>query len=1085
MKDMRFLVDVSAIIWKGLLGNKDHDTGFEVKHEGKSVWVNGWEHGYNRAVQYIVGVLDRFRAQPHQLILVVEGKFSKSLRLAIDSDYKGNRSGSRPAESYDEFAKARDAFVNALLSVGAQSVTQNQVEADDIIAYLSQRLAGQKVILSVDKDMLALVRPNVHVWLDGEINPKKFGDISPHNITVYKALVGDTSDNIKGAPGFGDKAFEGLLEVFGDAGLTLLGQLIEKGEIHRLREDVQEFPKLQIVIDRHESVTKSWKCAKFYPDQVNTLRNPLMWQAGMVKLVSEVDDLRLKRYAGHVIGVTRTNLPTLLDDINRHLAASPVVALDIETSTPDESSEWLQSQASDRAKKSVDVFGSRLTGLGLTMGANNNYTYYFSVDHKDEANLTSEQVRDLVGGIQCQKVIQNLNFELTVLRQEWGDAWMDNGQHGFLTNVEDTKFMLSYVDENEFLGLKQASERLLKYKQITYEEVTGGRKMNQLTLAEVLQYGADDTRCTVAIYNHCKIIMEMENTWHVYREVEIDAAYLTALGFLHGVDIDQEELLRQQSADDILYDESWSQLSEFLTARGWNGCVYQPVRGIEDFSRAFELITGQPYSTRVKKVDRVAQYVRDCGFENLAVYLEAGDWSTIDALARAKFNGAPNFNIDSPKQLSALLYDTMRLPIRLRNKATDKMREEGLREGTPKTNALALKYASAFDVKADPAREAVLKALLSMKLVKTRRKLFYGPYAFFPHWKDGKVHASINQSATNTRRASGSNPNLQQLPKSRGKFRRVFVPHRPDAVIVSLDFAAQELRVIADYSRDQNMLDCFIGDNLRDMHSLTALKIAQRERPEITYEEFVEMVKDDSHPEAKWAKDLRGKGKTTNFASEYGAKAKKMAETLMVSEDEAQTYLEAKWGTFWQAEAWKEEVIREANRTGLSYTKMGAVRHLRAGITTNNSYERGKAERQSVNFRIQGSSAEMTKLAMGRMWRSGVMFRYDARFFAPIHDEVVFSVAIKDLVPFVQEVHACMVGKYADMFVPIRSSISLGKSFGDQIECGEEPTEAALLAGLEKTGYCVAIDNTTVQRLACELAELEPDEEQQEDRVVG
>jgi DNA polymerase I-like protein with 3'-5' exonuclease and polymerase domains len=269
------------------------------------------------------------------------------------------------------------------------------------------------------------------------------------------------------------------------------------------------------------------------------------------------------------------------------------------------------------------------------------------------------------------------------------------------------------------------------------------------------------------------------------------------------------------------------------------------------------------------------------------------------------------------------------------------------------------------------------------------------------------------------------------------------------------------------------------------MHSLTALKIAQRERPEMSYETFVAAVSDEACPDYKWAKDLRGKGKITNFASEYGAKAKKMAETLMVDEDEAQAYLDAKYATFKVAEQWKESVIREANKTGLSYTKLGAIRHLRAGIKTTNSYEHGKAERQSVNFRIQGSSAEMTKLAMGRMWRSGMMFRYDARFIAPIHDEVVFSVAIKDLVPFVQEAHTCMVAKYADMFVPIRSSISLGKNFGDQIECGEEPTADALLAGLQRAGVVVDNGNVTVQDLSEELAELEPDEEQQEDRVVG
>lgn len=1085
MSNMRFLVDVSAVLWQGLLQGKDHDTGYEVKHEGKNVWVNGADHGYHRAMNKILGVLERFRAQPHQLILVAEGKFSKGLRLAIDPDYKGNRDSKRPDAAYTEFHALKARFLQAWLDVGAQVVTQDHVEGDDVIAYLSQRLHGQKVIISVDKDLLALVKPDVSVWLDGEINPKKFGNISPHNITVYKALVGDTSDNIKGAPGFGEKSFTELLEVFGDSGLTLLGQLIDKGEIHRLREDVAEFPKLQIIIDRHEAVTKSWKCAKFYPEQVNTLRNELVWQAGMVKMVDEIEDLRLKKFGGRMIGVSRRNLETLLPQIQCDLAASPFVALDIETSTPDESNEWLESQASARGRKAVDVFGSKLTGLGLTTGANNEMTYYFSVDHKDEDNLTSDEVRQIVEQIKCRKVIQNLNFELTVLMQEWGRAWRNNGQHGFLTDVDDTKFMLSYVNENELLGLKQASERLLKYKQISYDEVTQGRKMRDLTLEEVLQYGGDDTRCTAAIYNHCKIILEMEGTWDVYREVEIDAAYLTALGFLQGVKVDQKELLAQQAADDTLYEESWQELSAFLTARGWDGCTYQPVKGLEDFKRAFELITDHPYNTRVKKIDRVAEYVRNCGFGNLATYLEAEDWGTIDTLARAKFQGAPEFNIDSPKQLSALLYETLRLPVRLRNKATDKMREDGIVQGTPKTNALALKYASHYDTKGSEEIERVLKSILNMKLVKTRRKLFYGPYAYFPHWRDGRVHASVNQSATNTRRASGSNPNLQQLPKNKGKFRRVFVPHHPDAVIVSLDFSAQELRVIADYSRDQNMLDCFIGDNLRDMHSLTALKIAQRERPGISYETFVSYLSDENLPDYKWAKDLRGKGKTTNFASEYGAKAKKMAETLMVEEDEAQAYLEAKWSTFWQAEKWKEDVIREANRTGLSYTKLGAVRHLRAGIKTTNSYEHGKAERQAVNFRIQGSSAEMTKLAMGRMWRSGLMFRYDARFIAPIHDEVVFSVAIKDLVPFVQEAHACMVAKYADMFVPIRSSISLGKNFGDQIECGEEPTAEALLAGLQRAGVVVDNGNVTVQSLADDLLELEPEEDQQEDRVVG
>lgn len=141
---MRFLVDVSAVLWQGLLQGTDHDTGYEVKHEGKNVWVNGADHGYHRAMNKILGVLERFRAQPHQLILVAEGKFSKGLRLAIDPDYKGNRDSKRPDAAYSEFHALKARFLQAWLDVGAQTVTQDHVEGDDVIAYLSRRLRGNR-----------------------------------------------------------------------------------------------------------------------------------------------------------------------------------------------------------------------------------------------------------------------------------------------------------------------------------------------------------------------------------------------------------------------------------------------------------------------------------------------------------------------------------------------------------------------------------------------------------------------------------------------------------------------------------------------------------------------------------------------------------------------------------------------------------------------------------------------------------------------------------------------------------------------------------------------------------------------------
>lgn len=1086
-RNVRVLVDLSSVLWNCLLVGKDREFGYDVEHEGKMVLINTAEYGWENVVNSTLKMLDTLSLTPHQMIIVPEGVNSKSLRTAIYPEYKGSRD-SRPEAQTDEFHKLKARYCETFLNLGAQVAWQDYVEADDVIAYLAKHLGGHRFIWTTDGDMLALAGDDVGVLIDGHLNPDKFGGIPFDCITVYKALVGDSSDNLKGAKGLGPKAFQQIHAAFGDKGLRTIGRIIELGRIPDLAEDVAECPPLQKVIDFHESVTTSWKCAKMYPERINTFRKPLNWQVGLCRDKSHFSDERLHKWAATSRIVDATNYRKAIPWLAQKFRETPFVALDIETSTPAESTDWLANQTSERAKKMVDVFGSELSGLGLTFGDNLQHSVYFTVDHETEHNLATEEVLEVVRMIpdDKRKVIHNLNFELSVLFNEWGAREADNGEHGFLTHVDDTLLMASYVDENIPLGLKERSSRTLGYTQIKYEEVTQGRKMRDLTPDEVVDYGLDDTRCTAALYNHYKLVMEIERTWDVYRDVEIDAAYLTALGFLHGTKVDMVEMARQEREDDQAYDAAWRTLKSYLIEQGWYGANYVPCDGTPAAIKyVYEVVTGEKLETGVRMVTKLADAIRDAGQPVLAELVRSQDWASVDAYALTLFNAEPDFNVDSPKQLVHLLYEVVKLPVRLRNKATDAQRAAGQRQGNPKANALALTYSLHMDCENDEARKEVIKALVTMKLVKTRRKLFYGPYRGFSHWKDGLVHAQPKQCATNTRRYAYTNPNLQQLPKAKGPFRKCFVPHKKGAVIVSLDFAAQELRVIADYSRDENMLACFIGDNKKDMHSLTALRIAQRDRPEMSYETFVDVLATDDHEDYKWAKGLRAKGKTTNFASEYGAKAPKMAQTLMVSEEEAQAYLDAKWTTFAQAEAWKSKVITEFHNTGLSTTKLGARRHLQEPARTSNTFERGKGERQSVNFRIQGSSAEMTKKAMGRMWRSGVMFRFDARFFGVVHDEVVFSVDATEAYDFICEIHALMTAPYADMFVPIVSSISLGKTFGDQIECGETPDRVKIEEAIAKalgSDAAQALEVDAALTMATELLEYEPDDE--EDAVV-
>lgn len=1130
---MKIVFDMSSFLWRALLVGKDKEFGYEIpdpEKAGKTIWVNGAQYGYENAVNMMTRVMNEFDVTPIDTIMVFEGMHSKAMRLRIDSEYKASRKA-RPKELNVEFNKLINMIEKTWLDMGALSARQEKVEADDVVAYLAENLEEDVVVASYDGDMTVLNGVNPHgatvkVWIDGAVGENKYGPFDTKFVTVYKALVGDSSDNIKGVKGFGPAMFEDFVRKYGDEGLQDMIDLFTTNRLEELADHAEACKICARISDQREQAQRSWDLAKMHPEWVNKFKlAKIEWKAGMVRQVEECVDERLKQWYGRSRLVHAGNYDTAMAWALPLLRASKEVALDIETSTPEESDEWLERKAArDKDADKVDVFGSKLASLSLTFGTNNQYTLYLTHRHLEEEgvpNLTSEQIRDFVNCIPrtVPIVIQNLAFELTVLFQEWGHELRNNGAHGFLPNVLDTKLEASYVDENRPLGLKGRSKSTLGYDQTSFAETTtkegpvgtlpaGGKllatfdvtkelhppvyeldpdgqpvgdmiepgeyevspherrqyKMHELTALEVFDYGTDDTICTIALHNYYRVIMQLEHTWEVYRQVELSAAYLTALAYVQGTPMSLEKMRELEKEDDAVYDESWTVVRQFLIEKGWDGSV-PPTYGVDitpaQVKEAFQFVFDRPLDTMMRKLDKLVAFIRaEDGCETFASLLEgvtdeAGAQRFTDYV-RVHFKGEPDFNTGSPKQLQKFMYETMGLPIRLFNKPTDKMRSEGKKVGTPKTDDLAVQYALKYDAPEKPEIEAVLDAFRRMKMVQTRRGLYYKPYAVAAHWKDGLLHPSHNQCATNTRRYSASDPNDQQLPKhpkatgEPARFREVYVPHKPGAVVVSLDFNSQELRVIADYSQDANMLSCYVGDNLKDMHALTALGIIKRREPaaaDWSYDDFVAAMEGERKGDMKVYRAL---GKKTNFTTEYGAMAPKLAQTLLVSEEEAQSYIDAKLEAFPQVQVWKDGVQEYAAANGYVTTMMGARRHLAEALESDDGYERSKAERQAVNFKVQGSSAEMTKLGMGRMWDRGIPFKFDCRFIAPVHDEVVWSVMLDQLLPFLQEVHACMVAPYANMQVPIVSSISFGPSFGEQIEIGEEPTAEAVEAGLVK-----------------------------------
>jgi DNA polymerase-1 len=198
---------------------------------------------------------------------------------------------------------------------------------------------------------------------------------------------------------------------------------------------------------------------------------------------------------------------------------------------------------------------------------------------------------------------------------------------------------------------------------------------------------------------------------------------------------------------------------------------------------------------------------------------------------------------------------------------------------------------------------------------------------------------------------------------------------------------------------------------------------------------LLELEKSD--PMKKKADDLRKDAKNVNFTAQFGGQAPKISERLIMPLEDAQLFLQARSEMFPDVEVAAKRAEQFCMNYGYATTLMGARRHLAAGIMSDSSQEQQRAARQAFNMQIQGSAAEMTKLAMSRLWKSDFLWKYDVRFIAPIHDELVTSIAVEDVVEATKIKHECMTAPYSTMKVPVWGSISIGKNFGEQVECGD------------------------------------------------
>lgn len=349
------------------------------------------------------------------------------------------------------------------------------------------------------------------------------------------------------------------------------------------------------------------------------------------------------------------------------------------------------------------------------------------------------------------------------------------------------------------------------------------------------------------------------------------------------------------------------------------------------------------------------------------------------------------FNVSSPRQLGEVLYDELKI--------TDKPPRTATKQySTAEDVLLKFRYKH-------PIVELILEYRSINKLVSTYLDTF-------PNLIDkstGRLHTIYNQTVTATGRLSSSNPNLQNIPirTERGKeIRRAFVARDEEHIIMAADYSQIELRIIASLANDEHMIEAFA--NHYDIHAATAAKIYH-----IPFEEVT--------------KDQRRNAKSVNFGIVYGISAFGLSEQLGISRKEAADLIVEYFEQYPAIKQYIDSNVQFAHEHGYAQTLLGRRRYL-YDINSRNNAQRQFAERNAVNMPIQGTSADMIKIAMIRIWKRFSELGLSSKMILQVHDELVFDV-YKPEIEKVKEIVSYEMIHALPLSIPVEVGIDIGENW--------------------------------------------------------
>ena len=874
-------------------------------------------------------VLMRLLEQEKPEYLAVAFDTGKTFRNDLYQEYKATR-----AKMPDDLRPQIERIRKMIDTFHLPRLEKEGVEADDVLGSIARQAVEQGLgvkIITGDRDLLQLVDDRITVSLPGAklsdsknyapADVREYLGVEPSQVVDYKALVGDTSDNIPGIPGIGPKTAVSLLEKFSTLDGVyehideITGKTREKLEtgkdsaymsqdLARIRTDVgvklvlDEARTDHINVPAVEALFRELEFRTLIP-RLRMIVSPLTHQPTpqLSLFGEEVKEISIP--SSYDLDVKVIDTPEKLQQLLKDLTASKLIAFDTETNA-------------------LDPLRADLVGISLAVRESEGY--YIPVGHKTQSpQLPVDQVIAALTPVMTDPAIRkaghNIKYDALVL----SNYGLDVTPLSFDTMIAE--WLVDPASRN--LGLKDMADTLLGISMTHIEELIGrGRDqlgMDVVPIASAAPYAAADAEVTLRLVPLVQKRMEERKCVKIFEEIEMPLVPVLISMEREGISLD----------------------TAFF----------------EKFSREMGKRLGELESE---------------------VYGQVGH----------------AFNLNSTQQLSRVLFEDLKLDPPDRGKKTA--------SGHYSTSAAVLDELK--------GKHPVVDLLLEYRELSKLKSTYLDSLPLQVNPRSGRVHTSFSQTGSVTGRLASSDPNLQNIPTRTelGRQVRLGFVAAPGYTLVSVDYSQIELRIVAHMAGDKAMLDAFREG--QDIHATTAAAIYDIPLEEVT-------------------KDQRRHAKAINFGLIYGMSAFGLTRSTDLTLAEAENFVKDYFEHFPGVKKYLDNIRVTAARQGYVETMLGRRRYFPNLANPVNQMMRNREEREAINAPIQGTAADIMKIAMINVQDAIAGSGLESRMILQVHDELVLEVPENELEKTVKLVRRVMEEAYK-LDIPLLTEARSGVNWG-------------------------------------------------------